>query len=207
MFLMRPISNVLLAMKLVLKLLLSHLRKATLGRNISAVITSSANGLFAVDIADTGVGRTLIQHSSYAQDELERILRLVHPADDVLVVGAHIGALAIPISKHCHRLVAIEANPATFDLLKINLLLNNCANVTAINIAAGRTTEAIRFVLNTCNSGGSKLLPRTRAFKYFYDAPAIIPLQAHSLDEYLAGERFAIILMDIEGSEYHALQG
>jgi hypothetical protein len=42
---------------------------------------------------------------------------------------------------------------------------------------------------------------------YYYDNPKKISIRAVSLDRYLKEKNFDIIVMDIEGSEYFALQG
>ena len=92
------------------------------------------------------------------------------PAAKVLIVGTHIGSLAIPLSKHCKEITAIEANPNTFELLKINLQLNNTKNITPHNIFANDSHEKVEFLLNTVNSGGSKRKPKKNNFLYDYDA-------------------------------------
>ena len=194
-------------LRLALQTAVGRLQTAMLGNNIVSVITRSANGVFAVDIEDRGVGKELRHNGEYGQDELERIFQYVGADDRVLVVGAHLGALVVPIAKHCKSVVAIEANPDTFGLLKTNLMLNDIANVSAHNIAASDKTEQLEFVAGRSNSGGSKRMPKVRAFEYFYDAPQTVTVEAHALDSYLDGENFSLVFMDIEGSEYFALKG
>ncbi len=50
-------------------------------------------------------------------------------------------------------------------------------------------------------------MPKVHAFEYFYDAPETVMVEARSLDSYLDGEKFTLVFMDIEGSEYFALKG
>ncbi len=184
-----------------------RLRKILLGRNVVAVVYRTDNGLLATDPEDMGVGSELRKTGSYGQDELERVFRYASQDSDVLVVGAHLGALVVPIAKRCKSVVAIEANPRTFDLLKINLLLNNISNVRAYNIAASEKVELLEFIASRSNSGGTKRMPKVHAFEYFYDKPSTFSVQAVSLDEFLKGATFSLIFMDIEGSEYFALKG
>jgi len=124
-----------------------------------------------------------------------------------LIVGTHIGALAIPLSKHCKEITAIEANPNTFELLKINLHLNHAKNITPHNIFANNSPGKVEFLLNTVNSGGSKRKPKKSNFLYDYDNPEIIELESHKLDEYLPNHDYDLVLLDIEGSEYFAMKG
>jgi len=123
------------------------------------------------------------------------------------VVGAHVGTIAVPLAKHCDHLIAVEANPWTYRLLKANIALNDVTNITTLNLAASDKEETIKFVMNTANSGGSKRLPRVHENMYFYDSPQIIDIEAHSLDEIIGSQEFALVFMDIEGSEYFALKG
>ncbi len=160
---------------------MSAARRALIGRHVEAVLVRGDNGIFLVDVEDMYVGR--------------------------LIVGTHVGTLAVPASKHCRSLIAIEANPRTFQLLHENLLLNQCNNVRALNIAASDKNEEIQFVLNRTNSGGSKRMPVVPDYAYFYDSPEVALVKAYPLDEVLGDSQIDIILMDIEGSEYFALGG
>lgn len=184
----------------------SRKMRKSLGTNIRAVITQSSNGLFAVDPEDLEVGEKL-RKGGFGLDEIERIKSLISDDSRVLIVGSHIGSLVIPISRHCKEVVAIEANPKTYELLSLNLRLNNIENVVSHNIAASEKTEIITFFLNTVNSGGSKRAPKQSHFMYEYDSPERVEIQAHALDTHLSNHAFDLVLMDIEGSEFFALKG
>lgn len=178
-----------------------------LGNGVKSVIVDSKNGLLAVDPRDLEVGFKLRNYGSYGLEEITRINELITTESNVLVVGAHIGSLVIPIAKNCNKVVAIEANPNNFNLLKTNLHLNKTENVSIHNIAASSKQETIKFQMNVVNSGGSKRLPKNNEYMYRYDNPEVIDVQAYSLDEYLGENNFDLILIDIEGSEYFAMQG
>jgi len=177
-----------------------------LGDNIKAIITNSENGLFAVDPEDLEVGQKL-RSGGFGIEELERLKKFTDKESKVLIVGTHIGSLAIPLSKHCKEITAIEANPKTFELLEINLQLNNIENITPHNIFANDSSEKVEFLLNTVNSGGSKRKPKKSNFLYDYDNPEVIELESHQLDNYLSEHNYDLILLDIEGSEYFAMKG
>ncbi|DAC11475.1 MAG TPA: FkbM family methyltransferase [Candidatus Poseidoniales archaeon] len=184
----------------------SRRMRKNLGTNIRAIITQSTNGLFAVDPEDLEVGEKL-RKGGFGLDEIERIKSLISDDSRVLIVGSHIGSLVIPVSRHCKEVVAIEANPKTYELLSLNLRLNDIKNVIPHNIAASEKTETITFFLNTVNSGGSKRAPKQSHFMYEYDRPERVEIQAHALDTHLPNHAFDLVLMDIEGSEYFALKG
>ena len=181
--------------------------KQNLGKDISSIIVNTNNGIFAVDPADLEVGEKLRTKGEYGINEINTISQYIDNKSSVLILGAHIGSLAIPISKKCENLVAIEANPNNYSLLQTNIKLNDINNITSHNIAASDKQEAIKFQLNTVNSGGSKRVPQNNKYIYTYDNPEVIDVQAYSLDEYLSGESFDLVLIDIEGSEYFAMKG
>ena len=173
----------------------------------STLTLETKNGTFVVDAADLEVGGKLRTKGEYGIEEINRICNYITDKSSVLIVGAHIGSLAIPIAKKCSKLVAIEANPRNFNLLQKNIELNKINNLTAHNIAASEKSETIRFQMNTVNSGGSKRVPVNNHYMYTYDNPEVIDVEAHSLDNYLSDTSFDLVLIDIEGSEYFAMRG
>jgi FkbM family methyltransferase len=187
--------------------LAARLQRYALGPHLLAMIAETEHGLFAVDPEDRVVGRQLVNQGSYAAEELERLKASLSPESNVLVVGAHIGALVVPLCKHCRTVVAFEANPATYRLLKLNLLLNEVSNCRAFNLAASDEDGSLDFLLSRANSGGSKRVPLIRKFKYYYDNPKTVVVDARRLDDCVGDTRFDLIVMDIEGSEYFALRG
>jgi FkbM family methyltransferase len=185
---------------------LGRLKKALYGKNARAVLVNSRNGDFLIDVEDQNMGRSLLAHGEYSMHEIERIRKYLTSDSDLLIVGAHIGTYVVPLSKQCHHVVAIEANPATFELLKLNLLINGANNVCAISVAASDKSEELDFVLNRANSGASKRMPAKTLYYDFSDSPQLTRVQACRLDDRLPAQ-FDVIVMDIEGSEYFALRG
>jgi FkbM family methyltransferase len=174
---------------------------------LAAIVTASPQGKFAVGIEDEFIGRSLRQTGTNGLHEIERAATRFGRDDEVLVVGTHVGTIAIPLAARCRHITLIEANPWTFKLLQCNLILNEVRNATALHMAASDKKEMLKFVMNTHNSGGSKRLPRVREHMYFYDNPMVVEVPAEPLDDRFADREFALIFMDIEGSEYFALQG
>ena len=181
--------------------------RRSLGHDVTGLIVDAKNGRFAVDPADLEVGAKLRIHGAYGMDEVERIAGLIDETSSVLVVGSHIGSLVIPIAKMCSKVVAVEANPRNYRLLETNIKLNDATNVEPHHVAASAKEEKIRFQMNTVNSGGSKRVPVHNRYIYTYDNPEVIEVQAYALDAYLDDHAFDLVLIDIEGSEYFAMQG
>ncbi len=186
---------------------LSTLRRVAVGRKTRALLVEGDDCLLLVGVEDMQVGRKLSSEGVYSSGELKRLLTLLNPQSDVLVLGGHIGALAIPLSKACRSLTVLEPNPESFRLLELNLILNHCDNVRALNLAASDREEQLSFIASRANSGGSKRLPLRPDYRYSYDQPDLISVAAAPLDAVFSDSSFDVIVMDIEGSEYFALQG
>jgi len=178
-----------------------------LGKNVKYVIAHSENGIMATDPEDLEVGHQLRANGSFGMNEVKRINQFVDENSSVLIVGGHIGSLAIPISKSVKNCTVIEASPKNYELLKMNILLNNCENISAYNLAASESKGKIQFQMNSVNSGGSKRLPINNKFMYRYDDPKVIEVESETLDTLLEAKNFDLILLDIEGSEYFAMKG
>lgn len=185
--------------------LLSLFRELVLGRNVVAVAVRTGSDMFLVPVADVYVSRGLATggHDSHVVEQLRRTVRF---DDAVLVIGAHVGAVAIPISGFVSRTVAIEANPRTFELLQSNIAING-AGVESHRFAASRETRTVRFLASKVNSGGSKIVPTNLRHEYYYDQPEEIVVEAHRIDEVFEAQRFEHVVLDVEGHELDALMG
>jgi len=186
--------------------IVSYLKPSLRGK-VKGLVVSTGQGWFCVDPDDEMVTRSLVETGAYGLDEIEQARRFVRSDSRLLVVGAHFGTIAVPLSKLCRELVAIEANPNTFEFLERNLLMNGCTNVTAHQIAANDRDEMLRFVLNTYNSGMSKRMPAMPDPIYFHDHPKVTTVHGVRLDDHLDRHDFDLVFMDIEGSEYFAFLG
>lgn len=189
--------------------LLSLFTRKINGKNVTGFLVQGDKFRFVVGSEDMSVGRALRYQGSYGDDEFERILKLVKNESDVIFVGTHVGAIAIPTAKIVKSCTFIEANPQTFDLLITNIHLNQVTNAMCKNIAIGERDGEIDFVLNKVNSGGSKREPTVKDNMYYYDNPQTIKVPMVTLDSICTNESdvYDLVFMDIEGSEFFALQG
>jgi FkbM family methyltransferase len=174
---------------------------------ILGTVVETRQGVFCVDPEDRFISKSLIERGEYAPDEIMRVGNFLRPGSKVLLVGAHIGALLVPLSRRVDSLVGIEANPKTFKRLKLNLLLNQCRNVRVFNVAASEAPGSLEFVMNRENSGASKRMPLVKNRIYFYDNPEVGRVPAARLDDLLPEDTFDLVFMDIEGSELFAMRG
>jgi FkbM family methyltransferase len=171
-------------------------------------LVSTKHGRFWIDPRDEFIGRRLEADGEYQEEELALLMTCLDPEKDAIVVGAHIGAFVVPMAKRCRWLVAIEANPDTFDLLELNRAENKANNVdTYYGAADDRGNCRINFLCGTANSGGSKRVPKTMRDDYVYDNPKQVWVPTFRLDDLCIEMSPSLIHMDIEGSEVFALRG
>lgn len=164
-------------------------------------------GSFYLDVRDQFVSRALIEGGDYAPLERTLIGNLLDETSNVLWLGAHIGALVIPLSKAVKEVTAFEANPYTYRLLAQNLQLNDCGNVSAYNVAASDMKGELEFLCNVINSGGSKRMPNRMHPMYLDHGTCRATVRSVALDDFLKEHKFDLVFMDIEGSEVFALRG
>jgi hypothetical protein len=81
---------------------------------VTGYLTESTQGSFLCPAYDESIGAALLASGECKIDEIEWLSRVVTPEDEVLIVGAHIGTVAIPVSRFSKLVVAVEANPRTF---------------------------------------------------------------------------------------------
>ena len=204
---MNPIATFFsFKLKFFKSLLRQFFLKFFFGPNVKGLLCPTVFGNMLISPSDLHVSRQILKSGNYNPDEIFQLKKLVNTRDKLLVVGAHIGSFAIPASKLVRNVVAIEANPNNFDLLTKNITLNNIHNMKAFNYAAGEKKGTIDFLMSVENSGGSKRVPFLKKNAYYYDNPRLIKVDAYALDQKL-NEKFDVVMMDIEGSEYFAIQG
>lgn len=194
-----------------ISLIHSKFVRVVTGSMVTGFIIDNGIDTFTVDVKDITVGKILRKKGVYGVEEQNLLNQLINNNSTIVFAGTHIGALAIPIAKNAKNAIFIEANPNTFKFLKQNILLNDLKNVSVYNFALGEASGEISFVLNKVNSGGSKREPVTKENMYYYDNPETIKVPMIDLDSLLktsdVQETIDLIFMDIEGSEFFALNG
>jgi FkbM family methyltransferase len=179
-----------------------HLRSRILSRHGVAILTETKNGILAVDPADFNVSRQLLTRGEYDWKEVQLLSRLLDRTSRVAVVGAHIGAVLIPLVRmaEIRNAIAYEPSPRNFKLLQMNLAQSGLSHVVeAKKIAVGERSGRARFTENRINTGNSRLSARGGNVEVVLDTlDATIPGDWDSID---------LIAMDVEGAEVRAMRG
>lgn len=191
-----------------IKAKLSDVASRLTGKNVQALLVQSSQGLFAIPKTDLSLARKLSSSEGYNPPLVESIKKIISPQSNILVVGAHVGCVLIPLARLSKTVTAIEANPRTYELLKINMSLNGASNVTLHSFAASSDEKEVSFLASKENTGGSKLMEGIdNKFEFFYDSPDIVNISSKRLDDVFPNATFDVIVIDIEGAEAKAMKG
>jgi FkbM family methyltransferase len=144
------------------------------------------------------------QHEETLQPVMEELL----PAGGVFLdVGAHIGRWTLRMAGRASRVVAVEPNPDTLQVLRKHLAINDISNVTVLEFAAWDEQSFLTLQDNNHRlaGGSTRTLPIGEP-----DGEEHVAVPARRLDSFAelhALDRLDLVKMDVEGSDLHALRG
>src|SRR5215218_1208671 len=147
-------------------------------------------------------------------DREEDIVKLFRPkeGDIVVDVGAHIGKYTIIASKMVGskgKVIAIEAHPANYDILKRNIVINKLSNVIALNYAV-HSTEMLVKLYEPGQEEGFTIYNTIMTDRISLNNQKYIEVKANRLDSLLLEngiKEVNWIKIDVEGAEYEVLKG
>jgi FkbM family methyltransferase len=171
------------------------------GTIVRHIIEGREISFFVVDPLDA-IQKHHLDGMFYEQEELALISQFLRADRAFVDVGANVGNHAIFVSKlrRSSKVIVFEPNPVAIEILRINLLLNQCENVDTrfLGIALGASDNIVRVVDDPRphNLGGAGVA---------MDVDGDVVLMA--ADSLLAGESVGFIKVDVEGLELQVLEG
>jgi len=168
---------------------------------------ATAYGSFHIDPVSQ-FGSTLVSSEGYEPEMRHTLERFLRPGSVFLDVGANEGFFSVLASRLVGphgRVVAVEPQQRLAPVIRRNLELNDCANVSVFSYAiSDRRGEAELHLAPDTNTGSTALYQSTR-----YRLPRVtVPVT--TLEDFAARAELARIdfaKMDIEGFEYEAILG
>jgi FkbM family methyltransferase len=134
--------------------------------------------------------------------------------DTVVDIGTHIGRYTLISSKRVGqngKVVAIEANPAVFNMLNKNIKLNHLTNVKSLNYAVfSKETKIKLFVPG--NESEFTIYNTVMTNRVGKDEQKYVEVDGNTLDNILKQnqinpEDVNWVKIDVEGAEYEVLKG
>jgi FkbM family methyltransferase len=151
----------------------------------------------------------------HEDDIIERFLP--KQGDIVVDIGAHMGRYTIISSKRVGangKVVAIEAHPSNFEMLKSNIKLNQLTNVIPLNYAAYSKETKINLYLPDEESGYTMhhSIMSNYVFTKYKDKTEdkFVEVSANTLDYLLQLNEITDVnwvKIDVEGAEFEVLKG
>lgn len=183
------------------RLIRQKLRNRILANHGTGILAETWNGNLLVEAGDFSVGRKLLKDGAYDKNQITWLLdSIATPTETIIVVGAHIGALLVPLSRSTKKIIGYEPDKTNFDLLSKNLLLNTVSNAEIINAAVGASPGVVALKRNRLNTGNTSV--------DVYGSQSNSQTNMVTLDRSLVGTTCVdLMVMDIEGHEKHALDG
>lgn len=168
-----------------------------------SAIKKCRHGIFAYNINDAFVGKSLDLYGEWAEAEMNVLESLIHEGDVVLDVGAYIGTHTVFFAKKVGPngfVIAIEPQRLSFNLLCANIALNNYANVRLINSFASDKRKVIKVPVLDPNSiqnfGGIRIGKQKQGE----------PLETVMIDSFEL-PKCNLIKVDVEEAEIQVLEG
>ncbi|MEM3489433.1 MAG: FkbM family methyltransferase [Nitrososphaerota archaeon] len=137
----------------------------------------------------------------YEEETTNYLLKNLDSESNFLDVGANIGYytfLSASIAKE-GEIISVEANPELSEHLEENKEINDFSNVKIFNNAAWDRTEVLELNFDEVLLAHGSIINKSFAKK--------VKVNAIPLDTILSNKRIDLIKMDIEGSEYKAING
>jgi FkbM family methyltransferase len=154
---------------------------------------------------DIGIEENLYRFGTYEKGILNFIEKNLKQDQVFLDVGANIGLMSCFASKvlrESGKVLAVEANPKTREILHYNLKLNSCNNVSVFPLGLGNEQGKALFFENwEVNRGGASFLNQSSSENQG------IEVEISTIDKLFEDQPIDIIKIDVEGFELNVLQG
>ncbi len=156
---------------------------------------------------DDQIGHWIKHSDRFSPTEIIFLEKYINENDNIIEGGANIGSHVIPLANKNKKgkYFCFEPQEDIFDILKININLNNCKNVIAYNYGLGLKEEVIHYKISenrhNFNKGGF-MIPKNKDSDY--DAKLIIK-NIYDNENINNLENLKLIKLDIQGFEYNVL--
>jgi len=159
-------------------------------------------GRFLVPPTDAYVGRALQEYGEYSEAELDVLLSMITNETRVVVAGANMGSLVVPLARHAWEVVAFEPQRWMSQLLAANVVLNGLLNVRTYWAALGNKPGLVTIPMlrpDMPNNFGAFEIEAVQ------DVPGdLVPV--YKLDN-VPDIAMGLLTIDVEGMELDVLQG
>jgi FkbM family methyltransferase len=151
------------------------------------------------DPRDRFIAKKLFLYEEYEKYELQRLCSCAKPGDVVLDIGANIGVYTLYLSRAVGpkgHVVAVEPDPENLSILRDNIKLNGCDNVTILPCAFGASSGWVNLFQDDKNRGRLSLTDLARSGR-----SVRVPIVRGSEALEKLALQPTVVKMDVEGVE------
>lgn len=151
---------------------------------------------------DEYISNQLRKYGGYEEDFIAFVLKHLNEGDLVVDVGANIGLHTVHFSKAVGQsgtVISFEPDPSNFNLLRENIVLNDCSNVTAYNLALGDKKETRRLYRCKRNKGKQSFADLDKL-----DDPIEVNVE---VAKNILSTPPKVVKLDVEGAEPLVMEG
>lgn len=179
------------------------------------VIVNTIEGIkIVVNTSDQVISRALFTNKQIDANILTTALSLIPGQKKLLLdIGANIGTMGIfgVFKGYFEKCIAFEPEPNNFNLLRINILLNDLVEKFELRNEAlsDEKKSSLNFELSNTNHGDHRVHLQKAPGLYNEDNRKVISVNVNTLDSVLDGHdtKECLLLMDVQGFEGHVLNG
>jgi FkbM family methyltransferase len=182
-------------------------------RQFSTEMTFQRNGFRWTGTPSCLISESIFLSGHYQDASIIQLAKLVKNGRSTVVnIGAHIGDVALPLSRKWNHVIAIEPNPSTFEKLKVNVRQNQLEeNIecyqAAISDEAGEGNLVVYRETAACELIGDEGRLGYGSREYV----ARVPVKTVRLDSLLeslavAPSDVALVWSDTQGFEPHVIE-
>lgn len=153
---------------------------------------------------DQGVELSLYQTGTYEKGTIQLLNQFLKPGSVFLDVGANIGLMSCVAGKRVGetgKVIAVEANPKTVEILQYNIEINDLRNVEVLPVGVSdEVGKALIYENWNVNRGGASLISQS-------GEPGI-EIRVETLDHLYEPEApLDLVKIDVEGKEPEVIAG
>jgi len=184
---------------------------------LTSIAASPASPTYLFSTRDVVIGRNVLKHSGYEEDELRWVLDYLGQPQlqrTVVDVGANIGTTTVPLLLRygAARVEAFEPDDMNFKLLRCNLILNGVEDqAIPRQLAISDVNGEVTFELCGWNFGDHRVRVDEDASAGIHEesSRATVIVAASRLDDAVSTlpEEIGLIWIDAQGHEAHILEG
>ncbi len=177
---------------------------------ISGFVARGDYGAIQGAVTDRVIFRYYAERKIWAADLTGPFADFLRDGGTYLDIGANIGLTTIPIARNpLVSCIALEPEPANFQLLKSNIFANcRHSNVTLYNMALFDRDTTIEFELSPDNSGDHRVRTKSGKGAMGEASRNTIEVSARRLDDLLAEVRAPLAAkIDTQGAEPFIISG